>query len=1737
MSCAVVDVVKLDPASIPGLHGRFLAERLAEVLKHATADDLKRWRALLRPAHLNDKGADGWFSQASADERQALLDAQTRSRTSIHALAKALKDFKSPTAFAEPLLKAELKSRLGVDYDVNTAQLVEIHYEPVPLTASKRLRPVQQTLIQAAMQNYAARKTFEQGSALTPKGAFILELQPGHAGAYPRFQYRFCEKLSISPERFASLCHALDLGKQYQQHISHLYENPATQTNVRTLSITAQKDHLRQVAQTAFMKNEITEAGRTMINALVDGERAPLFHDKPVRCHSLSMFNAALDQVVVFSADRLDSGREESIIVYLPGAPLYPLKEYPSVAAFKSDLRINLLNPAYQTLFRSYVEKKEQPHFFKRLEQAAYDKYGQFDANANLYLRDATINVDLFGYLQDRHLLRLKANARDLLVPSADVDEAARKLRLAYWESIGLNALNAAAFFVPVLGAVMAVVAAVQLVGEIIDGFNAWEAGDTDEALAHFESVALNVVVAAGLGAAGHVGASFASSEPVDGLLQVTLPNGQQRLWKPDLTPYARDVELSGTSPDAQGVYALDSKSYVRIGKQTFEVIEDGNEKWSICHPDDPQAYQPALKHNGEGIWQAEGEQPLQWSHEQLLQRLGHATDGLSDEQVEQALKVSGVNDDVLRRMHVEQLPLPPLLKETLQRYQIDRRVTRLINSLRDGAAGTDGLELGPSLSQDLARWPQRVIEVFDEAHPDHEAIRYGASRWPDGRVIRISLRELYANQLAERVLADLSEGEALEFFGSSVETEQRLPVLRTRIAEHAAKRRGDIFKILHEHGRAPRTAEQALLLRDFPKLSDAAAQEIIDSATAAERQQLQSADGRIPMRLAEEARVYQRQSVLLRAIQGLHEGSLASLDSDRLAVGLLPKLPGWSNTVRLELREDNLSGRLLASAGKADGELKVIVRSADGYTVYDAQGLELSKGEPLYASLLKALPDSERQALGLHIGAAQALQRELYTTAVTNRGAAASALGQQPIKPWLRPPMRLADGRVGYTLGGAVGSMAIDAKLNALFPNLPAAEFERLKASLLEENQHLGDAVFKLQAELRTLEQTLEAWVAEGGDMFQRAVRERTRRQLLSAWRRQGGRRRAELLLEGGDVSPLPRLTARFGHISTLRLQRAALETLPDGFLRCFLNLEHLSLESNHISELGPEIAHLTQLRTLDLRENSLASSDSMFDVLKPLTRLQTLNLQSCGLRSIPRPALQALASLPALSELNLRYNELALGADALETLARLPLQTLDLSSTNLQLDEAGAAVFSRFNRLQRLRLTNNPLGRAPALENLSELEELDVQGCRLNGLPAGLLSLMNREPCALRSVDLSRNEITQVPELATTQFGQNMRNDAQRSYRLNLFYNPLDAQSIARLSAVGENFMASDVIYVEPDHEWLRGATEANRALWQQWFGGRRHAQMRSVLERLANSRDFQNNPEYLRARVWSMLRLACESTQLREELLAIVDAFPITCGDAGADAFSAMEVAVLVYERSALATTENRSTELVALYKQLFRRHEVQRMADVLALKRTLRRQALIEGVTAPALDPLDDISDDLLRRDGVDDIEIRLALRQSLASELDYPEPSSEMLYRATANLSEGTTQRVAKAVKAGDTPANRQTWMVQESNWQRYLKQRYAAQFDSLHETWAKGLEYLDYCSGTSEELPDSLDSEVLQALRTALGKEPLAQDGGLSNIEINGQEYLDAANALAKARDTAEQALMARLTQALEAES
>lgn len=155
----------------------------------------------------------------------------------------------------------------------------------------------------------------------------------------------------------------------------------------------------------------------------------------------------------------------------------------------------------------------------------------------------------------------------------------------------------------------------------------------------------------------------------------------------------------------------------------------------------------------------------------------------------------------------------------------------------------------------------------------------------------------------------------------------------------------------------------------------------------------------------------------------------------------------------------------------------------------------------------------------------------------------------------------------------------------------------------------------------------------------------------------------------------------------------------------------------------------------------------------------------------------------------------------------------------------------------------------------------------------------------------------------------------------------------------------------------------------------------------------------------RVWHLLERVADDDGLRQRLVELTGEYPATC-DAGADAFSALELEVKAYDLSNDGQTSG--WDLFLHFRRLYRRTLVNEAADRISLRRQLRGNALVANTSAealPALDPADDISDEDLRNYPVDDIEIRLALRLALSetSRLDFPEPSRGMLYRTNATM--------------------------------------------------------------------------------------------------------------------------------------
>ncbi|ROL74107.1 NEL-type E3 ubiquitin ligase domain-containing protein [Pseudomonas vranovensis] len=1462
-----------------GLHHPFFLQRLPDWVRHSTPENFDRMGAQLVPEQ-HAGAAPKWFTDASEREKQLLDTYQMRSRRTTYLLARELKNFKGITAFCEPLFKARLKAELGVELDVDNDEFIRIYRESDLLGV--RVNPQRQPLMQAALQNFAADSVFESGTALAPKDSFILEPIPDAVGL-SQIRYRYTQ-LAIDPLVFARLCHDLDLGGQYQRHLSEVFEDPRTSAPRRALAIELSKDQLRVRTQVAFMQQEISAQGRKVLLELLQGTRVPRWNGKAVRCSQLSIFGVAVSEVLVIGPVR-DDNQVQPVLLYLPGAPGAELKEYPSVRAAVDDLKVRLREPAYQALLRRYLPHPSQQHVFTRLQGALFqyvqDEIGERrvpDPNANLHLREMLIEQELFSYLHDRHLQKIKDDARALAVPSADVDEQAWRERLAYWESIGFNLLNAAAFFIPTLGAVMAGVAAAQLVAEVVEGAHAWEAGDLAEAWGHFKTVGLNIAVIAGLGIAGSALQREFASEVVDGLVKVRLPDGQQRLWQPALTGYAQEIELEGIVPDDQGQYVLGDKRYIRLGDDTFEVTATETEQWSILHPSDESAYRPVLEHNGQGSWRVIGEQPLGWSRLQLLQRLGHAAEGLSDAERLQAADISGVSDDALRAIYATQQPLPPLLADTLQRLRLDRQLETWIGNLRSGSPGGVGRDIAVVLATELPNWLNLPIEVFRGPELWGDSTVYGLARWPDRATFKVLMSELYANQLPEAILQHFDEQAINRLLGARVQPADRLQALRNALAARAQIRRAAIFESIYATPALQALAEVRLLQRDFPLLPLQAAEELLGHATPVELERMQGASARIPLRLAEEARLYQRQVRLNRAFEGIYQPRLASLDSDLLMLRLLDQIPGWSARVHLQLRADNFEGELLASVGEPAGELKTLLRKDERYTAYDAQGNELTINDDMAGALLRALPDSERQSLGLQIGDRDRLRATLAALASADRLRASRLLGQQPVRPWLRSPLRLADGRLGYPLSGrgAVGNRfdnSLLSQVRSLYPILEPEEAQRLLQELGATEVERAQALEQRREEYQQLTQTLNQWVEQihelGDDGWVLPPNARPLRmvaeQIKKAWRRETARVHAgdgrfigyRLDLSNWRLGALPALTADFSHIGDLSLSGMGLRAVPASFVQVF-----------------------TRLRWLNLNGNRLTGLDDAIGELQGLTRLQVRN-------------------------------------------------------NNLQMTEATQAVLGRLTQLKLLYLDDNPLGQPPAVGTMAQLLTLSLRSTQISTWPEGGFELER-----LAMLDLRINQIRHIPDAVLQTTPQIVRLNGVTS----LHGNPLDAFSLDRLEIyrqrTGVNFQVAPDLRgphleapASPAAHWLTGADAASVAqingYWSALAENPQSGEFFRLLNDLRNTADFRREYPGLRTRVWNMLAAANDYEDVRSALFEFANHVD-TCGDGIILVFSQLEVLVLVEQARRAGTVVGAEYALINLARGLSRLDAVERIA---------------------------------------------------------------------------------------------------------------------------------------------------------------------------------------------------------------
>ncbi len=1606
---------------------------------------LPKWSKVLQPAHthkvlqslrkeyLDEDGSPySWYATADAPAREQLLRAiETRDKRLVH-VRQALAGFQDIVGFCTPLLTKRLKVSVPVDRaqyvfqpfesdaniwvgvpDVETPLVPDLE---VDVLATRPVgEPQARSLLEAALHNF---------EGLAEVGAYSrLTSAAGSDSPIP----------GLTMADFVNHCRGLDLGARYQEHLLATHEG-VNRAEVQRLSIAASREALRVQALIAKLKGLLSEHGFDALVQLCEGKPHPTYGKQALHCWNFSLFGIPVHEMLFIGPDNPD--RTNPCVLYMPGDSEHPIREFASRQDAGKHLRSRLLQSEFRQSVVHFAYKDRQKELADKLENALFeqDEAGRRKPRKMpaIPFTLSPIRTDPWATLYNAHLARMKADARTIAVPTAEVDARARDKRLKHWLELGMNVLNVAAFFVPGLNTVMLGVFAYDLMSSVFTGFEAWEEGDTRQALAQLESLAINAAVIAGFA----TGAKLVQASGFVDALTSVWHEDKEVLWHPDMTPYASTTAIpDGAQPDLLGHVHIDGKTFLQLDGTLYEVFQDADQQWYVRHPEDAQAYAPRLLHHGNARWQLAHEQPLEWDREQLMRRLGDHSAGLDDSELDHAMRSTGTDPDVLRRAQAAGLRPPALLIDALQRLQLDNQTQQIINCVRHGLplAAYKNFAL-PELLR-LPGWPEgNVLKVYQGPEPWGESVRYGPPHTLGQVEIEITRTDLDNGQLSQTVL-DQMDKEAIEQLLGDTLAEHRSHALNKKLAQHLEQHREALFESLQQRHRPTRPATAQTLARQFPGLPDSALEQLLANISNAGRQRL--TNGRVPLRIAEEARLLQARVRLDRAIIGIFRPSLANEDSLRLQQALQAEHP------------------------QAD----------------PAQLLELALGD---------------------------------------RQHCASLLGQQPINPRFRSPLRLANGQLGYPLSGrGLQGRALPAarRFRALYPELSSQEISALQTELAQGGD-LGSAISQLEAEQRTLNRDLNRWVSTSRTLEERFDRQQFTERLMSASRREGGAQRAVLVLSQMQLEALPAFTARMPHIRQLVLDGLQMRRLEGGFLANFPDLDTLEIIGN------PEM-----------------DAEALFEALKSAPRLRELGLAGNGLTTLSATAQQAIGAMPGLRVLGLSRNRLRLDNASLAFLTRLPLDGLGLGSNQITLDESLAAQFQDMIHPKVLHLSGNPLRLAPDLRFMARLSHLDLDRCELQQWPDSLTTLMSQPQYELRYLNLSSNRIRTLPDLPgvlRTPFARDVA--ARLPERRWLFnYNTLEAEARARLGSSGVNVFehAEDV---PPWQGFFRGgASSAEEQLWSGLFDQGENAALLGVLERVAQSAEARSDAEALRERVWEMLDDAAHDTVLRERLAAVAGDFPPTCGDAGADAFSALEIEVLAHDTA--GHVGSRPADLLNLYRKLYRRDQVNQLADRISWKRSLRKQALLNDIfdeDLPSYDVLDEPSafpDSALETGLVDDIELRLALRQSLATVLDYPEPSSGMLYRSTARINQTIIDKVKAAVLELDTDATaREQWLTQQPGWVEYLKREHAAQFSLITDFWRPGLDYLYYCLDETADPVTSLDSSVRRALARVMPESPVDAEGRLRRVALNEQQYRQGVDALTAEQQQVETGLLISLT-------
>ncbi|WP_323114108.1 NEL-type E3 ubiquitin ligase domain-containing protein [Pseudomonas guariconensis] len=594
------------------------------------------------------------------DRLRAFRKALSRQENAVAALRPVLAQIPSIEAFAEPLLREKLIQLGEADADLRRSQVCIWRRPPIPsfalmLSLRQFVPSSTQSLLASALHNFHLSETrpvdVRRGYLRTSAG----------------------KRMALGFHAFAGRCRELDIGAKYQEKLQAILRPKGGAQAVHRLFQENQQAHLEVAVRRAQLKGELDEDSFQHMLALMMFPSVVPATSSIVVLRHLYLLGVPIHGVVCAEASAPGGGALHSVIVWVPNDPDCPIKRFDSWQQVYDGLARRLANRRYRQFFARFVSEADRVKFFSSLAEQSKDWTHERLATLTgghepiEVLPEKTIGERLSTFLADSQIDKIFNDAAVLAVPTGKEDENDRSARLRGYESLGLNVLNIAALFVPVLGEALLPVALVQIADEFYEGYEEWRLGDRQGAIDHVFGVAENLVAGALLVKGGAVAVRALKRVAfVDELSLIRTRQDQVKLFDGTLEGYRLDPSSTAVqTPQELRLLHGDDQLYRLSGER------DGH----IRHPTRANVYTPVIEDNGAGGWRHEFERPQTWSGAgTLLRRLSGRLADLSDETARHLLQSTGYSEAQVRQLHLQNLGAPARLLDALEYHQLHRQ-------------------------------------------------------------------------------------------------------------------------------------------------------------------------------------------------------------------------------------------------------------------------------------------------------------------------------------------------------------------------------------------------------------------------------------------------------------------------------------------------------------------------------------------------------------------------------------------------------------------------------------------------------------------------------------------------------------------------------------------------------------------------------------------------------------------------------------------------------------------------------------------------------------------------------------------------------------------------------------------------------------------------------------------------------------------------------------------------------